>query len=526
MLVSGCLSSDVKSMRCGGSLSGVDDIFRRCMSGHRKGELTAQNVSLYHTSPYAIFCDKFVSEDKKDVRSPYRELLHERGQAHETDVIERNYPESKAISYKEPEEGFFKLLEEMTRGTGIICGMPVFFLPEDMQGRVDILARRGDHSSLFGDYHYVVKEIKLAKNIKEEHVIQGAFYTYVVGKIQKYLPQKFFVINRDYEEQDYLYKDYETRLMEAVKGTQAILHGEETPTPTYNGCDWPWQTHCNHQALKSRDVSLVGQVGFKTKANLVAHGFKKIWDISSARAEDLQKVPRVGAATARKLIQSAKAIKKGELILLDKRALQFPERSTEIFLDLEGTDQPGHEGELGQVDYLVGILVRTGGREAYQPFIARRIQDEGMMFSDFMAYMAQQSDYVIYHWHNYERWHIKQLAERHKMTKEAERLLFPHMIDLHKVATKAFVFPTYGKGLKDIAAYLGFKWRHHDINALDAIAYYLKFQEDPEGFKEKMQAIVDYNEDDCMATRAVKDWLQAKAGNDPGQEGHKAEFPI
>jgi uncharacterized protein len=82
------------------------------------------------------------------------------------------------------------------------------------------------------------------------------------------------------------------------------------------------------------------------------------------------------------------------------------------------------------------------------------------------------------------------------------------MIDLHRMATKAFAFPTYTNGLKDVAAFLGFRWRHDDINALDAIAYYLKYQTNPEMYREKIQAIIDYNEDDCRATKRIKDWLQ------------------
>lgn len=490
-------------------MSLVENIFHRCLSGAYKGELTAQNVSLYHNSPYTIYCEKFVSEDEKDPRGPYRELLQERGQEHEKRVIEREYPQWKEIVFEEPKEGFLKLLEEMARGAEVICGLPIFFLPENMQARIDILEKQKDHSSIFGNCYYVVKEIKLSKNIKEEHIIQGALYTYIISKIQEYLPERFFIINRDYEEQEYIFKNYEQALKNAIKGTQAILGGVEEPTPTYNGCDWPWQTYANHQALRTRDISLVGQVGFKTKANLAHQGFKKVWDISSAKIEDLQKVPRIGETTAKKLILSAQAIQKGELIFIDKSALKFPNRSIEIFLDLEGTDQQGHEDELAQVDYLIGILMRKGNKEEhYRPFLAHRLEDEGKMFGEFMAFMRTQRDYVIYHWHNYERYHVKQLGERHGLIKEVETLLFPHMIDLHKLATKAFVFPTYGNGLKDIADFLGFKWRHEDINALDAIAYYLKYQEDPDGFKNRIKAIVDYNEDDCVATKRVKDWLQ------------------
>ena len=490
-------------------MSRVEEILHRCLSGPRKGDLTAQNVSLYHTSPYAIYCEEFVSEDKRDPRSPYRELLHERGSEHEKKVIETGYPEGEAVEYKEPEEGFLKLLEAMARGAEVICGLPLLYLPENMQGIIDILQKRTDHSSVFGGYYYLVKEIKLAKNIREEHILQGAFYTYLIARIQDYLPERFSIINRDYEEQEYPYADYEESLKKAVEGTRAILEGREVPTPTYNGCEWPWETYCNHEALRTRDVSLVGQVGPRTKANLVAHGFKKIWDISSAKAEDLQKVPRIGAGKAQKLILSARAIKKGEPILLDSSVLKFPEKTTEIFLDLEGTDQPGHEDELvQQVDYLIGILIRKDGREEYKPFIAHRLEDEEAMFREFMEFMRTQRDYVIYHWHNYESWHIKKLGERYHLEQEVEGLLLPHMIDLHKMATRAYVFPTYGNGLKEVAGYLGFTWRHDGINALDAIAYYLKYQDDPAGYQDEMQAIVDYNEDDCIATRVVRDWLE------------------
>jgi uncharacterized protein len=490
----------------------IDHIFHRCVSGTYKGDLTAQNISLYHTAPYAIYCEQFVSEDKRDPMSPYRELLVERGIEHEKHVIEAGYPECEAVEYREPEEGFMKLLGAMNRGAEVICGLPLLYLPENMQGITDILRKRTDHSSVFGGYYYVVKEIKLAKNIKEEHILQGAFYTYLIGKIQDYLPETFSIINRDYEEQEYRYADYEESLKEAIEGTRAILDGREVPTPTYNGCEWPWERYCNHEALRTRDVSLVGQVGPRTKATLVAHGFKKIWDISSAKAEDLQKVPRIGAGKAQKLILSARAIKKGEVIPLDSSVVKFPQKHTEIFLDLEGTDQPGHEDELiQQVDYLIGTLIRKDGGEEYKPFIAHRLEDEGAMFREFLEFMRAQRDYVIYHWHNYESWHVKKLAERHRFEQEVKGLLLPHMIDLHKMATRAYVFPTYGNGLKEVAGYLGFKWRHDDVNALDAIAYYLKYQDDPDGYRDEMEAIVDYNEDDCMATRVVKDWLQERS---------------
>jgi uncharacterized protein len=64
-----------------------------------------------------------------------------------------------------------------------------------------------------------------------------------------------------------------------------------------------------------------------------------------------------------------------------------------------------------------------------------------------------------------------------------------------------------------VAAFLGFKWRHDDINALDAIAYYLRYQTNPETYRGKIEAVIDYNEDDCRATKRIKDWLQGQQNN-------------
>jgi uncharacterized protein len=243
------------------------------------------------------------------------------------------------------------------------------------------------------------------------------------------------------------------------------------------------------------------------KEKLATRGLKKIWDISSASIEVLRAIQGISDNTAKKLILNAKAIMKNEPIPIDPSSLHIPAKTTEIFLDMEGTDEPDFEGATDAVDYLIGVIVHTGGRDEYHAFIAHKIEDEGKMFCDFMSFLKEHSNYVIYHWHNYEHWHMKRLAERHNLVEEANTSVLSHMLDLHRIATKAFAFPTYTNGLKDIASFLGFKWRHIDINALDAIAYYLKYQTDQDGYQEKIQAVIDYNEDDCRATKTIKDWL-------------------
>jgi len=500
----------------------VEEIYKRCLSGASAGELTAQNVSRYFASPFMIWCERFVTADEKDRPSPYRQLLLERGIEHERKVIERAYPGYRAPVYETPEKGFRILLEEMARGAPVIAGLPLFNLPENMQGRIDILERRDGRASAFGPYHYEVKEIKLARRIREEHILQGAFYTYLLSRIQECRPESFSIINHDHRETSHAFALWEEVLLKAIRGTHAILDGRESPSPTYNGSEWPWERYTNHQALKNRDISIVGHVGPKTKEKLAAAGYRRIWDLLKAQPKELAEIPGIPEATARKIILSARAIHEGHPIILDPAALRFPERSLEIFLDLEGTDDPDLEGDEDPVDYLIGVLLRKENTTLYRPFLARRFSEEKTMFCDFLDFIRSESDYVIYHWHNYEMWHLRRLAERHGFMDMAEQFLFPHMVDLHRVATSAFVFPTCSNGLKDVAAYIGYRWRHEDVNALDAIAWYLKYQNDPAGYGERIRAVIDYNEDDCTATMRIKDWLQERSRDaDPHASGKR-----
>ena len=55
---------------------------------------------------------------------------------------------------------------------------------------------------------------------------------------------------------------------------------------------------------------------------------------------------------------------------------------------------------------------------------------------------------------------------------------------------------------------MGYKWKHPDVDALESIALYLQYVENPDKNKDKIQKVIDYNEDDCMATMLVKDWLE------------------
>jgi uncharacterized protein len=451
-----------------------------------------------------VYCEKFAPPEKKDALSEFDQLLMEQGKVHEDKVLKDKYPGLEKAKFETLEAGFKLVLEAMKKGFTAISGAPVFYLPQGLTGVVDVLEKRTSAPSLFGEYHYIVKEIKLAKNIQKYHIFQGAFYNYLIGNIQGYTPPSFFLINRDHEELENKYD--ESALLEAIVDIRSILNGKKV-SPTYGACRAPWETYNDEEAIRLRDVSLVSGCGPSFKKRLLENGIGTFDELAKTPKEKLTQIKGIGDKTATKFLQNSNAIVHGRHICIGTCS-SFPKKTTEIFLDLEGTGEQVDGEDLIAIDYLIGVLLRKNGKTEYIPFLAEDLDKEERMFNIFVDWVCKQEDFIIYHWHNYERVHLQKMAQRHNLQKAKFDLLFSNMRDLYKDATSTFAFPTYGNGLKEIAPYIGYKWKHEEINAMESIAIYLQYVKDKHDNKEKMQKVIDYNTDDCEATLLIKDWLE------------------
>ena len=489
----------------------IDDLVLKCMMKSSYEPLTARTVTTYLNSPFAVHCEKFVSKDEKDKISEYDRLLFKKGKDHEKKIVHEKYPNVVSISYETPEIGFRSTIESMILGDETLHSMPMYYLPNGVYGIPDILEKSNAANSIFGDYHYTVTEVKLAKNIKQDHLIQGAFYNYLLGAIQGITPDTFFIINGDGEKEEYDYSSYEPNLLSLIDGARKILRGESI-SPTYDSCKFPWKSYCNKKAIEIQDISLVAGLGPAKKSKLYDK-YKTVEDISKAKILDLTSVNGIGNATAINYVNSAKAIHSGTHSITDKDKIEFPHRKVEIFLDLEGIDSTSVEEGFEQIDYMIGILVRKNSVEKYTVFTAKDTKHEKEMLLEFLDFLKSQEDYVIYHYANYEKSHMTKMMEKYEIDNATQKLLLDNLIDVHKVAKSSVSFPTIGTGLKQIAPYMGFVWRQNDVSATESIAMYFDYVKDPIGNKINLKKITDYNEDDCIATRVIKDWLVSIAAD-------------
>ncbi|MXX20592.1 MAG: TM0106 family RecB-like putative nuclease [Cenarchaeum sp. SB0661_bin_35] len=477
----------------------MQSIYDACMKKGKRHSVSATTVSMALDSPFSIYCKYHVDPSKKDPPDSFQQLLADMGVEHEAEVIETEYPGIEKVSYKTPEEGFMGALQSMTAGTEAIVGLPIYYMPEGMWGYPDLL-EICEGKSVFGSHHYTVREIKLAKNISEQHVIQAAFYAMILGRIQRRKPEYVRITNGMEETFEYSYKDYESLLAECIRQVDRI-YGGWMPPAVYGTAPAPWSNYCNKVAIQKDDVSLIPGVGRSRHTKLVNAGLHTVQDVASSSMERLQRIDGIGVKRSSDYTKAARAIKSGKCVRKD-HPVDLPERTTEIFVDLEGFSENFDDKF---TDYLIGVIVRRDGVEVYHPFVAED-GEEDVMLERFLNFVDLQEDYVIYHWHNYERNHLRSMMDRYQLGRF--HILRPSiMIDLYKVAIKAFAFPTYSNSIKDIAKWMGFSWQHADVGATSAMGMYLEYITDPVAGRQGMGKVIDYNRDDCTATRLIKDWL-------------------
>lgn len=488
--------------------------------------LSATDVAKALDSPYTLYCDHNVDDSEKDKDKDGTQFLHyaSLGVKFETDIIKENYTEVDPSDVDEEyededeeyegkipktkpetlswdiirgsmtlEEGFMKALEAMSAGIPAIHGMPMFYLPEGVHGHPDVLEKRRG-KSVFGKHHYVVNEVKLATNIREPHIIQAAFYAMMLGHIQQRPPKSFFV---NYTR--YMYSEYEPTLLNTMQKARRIIDGEE-PAAIYNGCKYPWNTYCNNVAIRNNDISLISGIGPVKRSKMTEAGFSTIQDVVQSTNTKLQQINGIGKKTAVNYMAAARAIHTGEYIRKDGCSINIPERSTEMFLDLEGLSGRGNI-------YLIGCLVRTGGVEKYHPFLAEEKRQD-LMLKSFLDFIEGYSDYTMYHWSHYEKAQLRAMMGQHDTG--GDHLLEPGvLVDLAQVSASAFAFPMYNNTIKDVAGFLNFRWTHDDVDYIEAAKLYIQHVDSG---ADCLQRLFDYNRDDCKALRVVYDWLRQQKG--------------
>src|SRR5256712_835117 len=408
--------------------------------------------------------------------------------------------------------------EAMGAGAEIIS--QATFVDGRWRGRADFLLKI-DRTTRLGAWGYEPLDAKLARAEKPTYVLQLCFYSAGVAVIQGVPPERMHVLLGTGEQRALRYDDFAAYYRRVRAGFEAAIAAPQVtePYPVEHCalCDfravcaarWEAEDHLVHVASVRRDqVTRLRDGGLPTLTALAqAASGMAVADVAAHTFER----PRDQAA-----LQHARRTTGA----LDWHAIEadagcgfeaLPPRSAgDVVFDIEG--DPFWEPARG-LHFLFGLLLRDGADWRYRAMWAHDRAQERRLFEDFVDLVhdrfARDPGMHIYHYGVYEKTALTELMGVYATREDAvdDLLRREVFVDLHTVVRQGLRAGVSSYSLKEIEALARFA-RQADIRSgTRAVLAYETFMQTRD--EAALARIAAYNDEDCRATLALRDWLVA-----------------
>ncbi len=429
------------------------------------------------------------------------ELIRRKGMEHEEAYLAQLLAEGRDV-VREPDDA------EAALRAGADVIYQARFVDGAWRGIADFVVRQADGS-------YEAVDTKLARHGKPAHVLQLCFYSEQIGRITGRMPQRMHIALGSGETESYRVNDflaYYRRVRARYEAFAADApHTEPYPVPHCRICDfielctqwWEEHDHLSRVARMRHDqVVRLSDAGITTLAKLGAQ----------PRGTE---IPRMAATTFEALRHQAelqlRARETGrhEYALLaaeEKCGFQLLPKPSEgdLFFDMEG--DPWWEPSRG-LEYLFGVMERSG---EFHAFWAHTREEEKRAFEQFVDFVHERlerdSNMHVYHYASYEPTALKLLMSEYATREdEVDDLLRKEVfVDLYAVVRQSLriSYPSYS--IKNVERF--YMQREAELRAGDdSILLYERWVDERDD--SILQAIKEYNREDCLSTLRLLDWL-------------------
>ncbi|MBU2566385.1 TM0106 family RecB-like putative nuclease [Patescibacteria group bacterium] len=471
----------------------------------KKDYLTASDYYKFLQCPHWPYYDRFASDEERKLKRVLTEPEEKRmedGLLHEKRVVEHIFEgDVREVTMSgDMESDFAVTLELMKKGVEFIY--QGVLVDGDWAGRPDIL-KKVEGESEFGKWQYIPVDVKSAHIIQKYHRLQLMFYAVLLERIQGTFPSQGMIINKDSIEHVVDLGNDITEFKTITEELEKIRVGEKPDPVLRKSCFdvGVWGALCEHDARVSHDIAQLYNVDIKKLKALRGLGIRTIEDAAEMDVTDLDgRAKGLRAHGLHVAKMQAQSLIKRQVIVRGVEDLEEPEM--EIHFDIE-SDPPN------DTDYLLGFLIRTKEKTEYKSFVARRLEDEGRMWADFLEWISTlDGRYHVVHYASYERVRLDVLERRYGKTPHLD-IFRERMVDLKTIVTSTVIFPEYFYGLKYLAKFLGYRWRGEVQGGGQSVDVFEKYIETAD--ESMMDQILIYNEDDVRATAVLADWYRAYA---------------
>jgi predicted RecB family nuclease len=456
-------------------------------------------------------------------RDPHADLLAEKGAEHERAWLDRFRAEGRSLVEIESAGRDRDWASDADRTRAAIeVGAEVIyqavFVDDEWRGVADFVVRV-ERPSALGAWSYEAWDTKLARHTKPYFVLQLCFYSGQLERLQGVAPEGMFVVlgtgERDrlrYGDFDAYYRAVRLRFADAARVEQVTY-----PYPVAHCALCEYMAQCEERWCKDDHLSLVAGIRRDQVQKLNEHDVRTVAQLS---AIDMARRFGIGATTLERLRQQA-VLQAGhrttgthryEILPIDERTgfRLLPRPSPgDVFFDMEG--DPYFSPDRG-LEYLFGATTIDKGAPVFHAFQALDRQQEKAAFEQFIdfvhARLREWPDLHVYHYAAYEPSALKRLMAEHATREdELDDLLRREVfVDLYQVVRQSMRISHSSYSIKRVRTFfMAGAGQGAVTGGGDSILEFERWRRT--GDPSILQAITDYNQEDCLSTLKLRDWL-------------------
>jgi predicted RecB family nuclease len=295
-------------------------------------------------------------------------------------------------------------------------------------------------------------------------------------------------------------KRYSKQAQKLLTETSQVINNDTPPAFYRNShcseCQF-WST-C-YKKLKERDcISLLGGISPKILKKYHSRGFFSITQLSHTFRPRRRRRGRPQPSGNFLWELKALAIREQKTFVMHPPDLINSTKS--IYIDFEGLPDEGRVYLIG------GILKEEGKPDECFSYWADDRKSEEQILCNLLSFLKEYPDAPIYHYGSYETTALKHISRKlsGSLKKELNEIE-SRMVNLLGYLRTHVYPPTYSNGLKEVAGFLGFKWKETEADGKHSILWRKEWE--VTGAATLKERLLEYNQDDCIALSILKEWF-------------------
>ena len=496
--------------------------------------------------------------------------LVRRGEVHETAVLDRFRADGREVVEISQAAGAEATAEAIRAGVeliyqGTLTGSEPGHGPA-LLGRPDFLVRADllpapDGAPRPDGVHYEVVDAKLARSAKARAVLQTAFYSHLLAGLQGIEPRWMHLALGHGEFTTFKVSDYAAYERQTRRRLEAVIAdglGEHPPAAPYpepveHCAICRWRDLCRDRRRRDDDLSLVAGMTTGQRRGLKGAGISTRREF--AGLAELPRVDRVSPDVLERAQRQARLQVASEddgliryevldpdrdaegALITNRGLLALPEPAAgDLFFDIEGARYYSEDTKEFGLQYLFGIVdtadIDESGRPRYTQIWSYDRQGEKRAFEQLIDFITERRaghpGLHVYHYNHYEPTSVDHLTELHGTRQEAVGALMGRFatredevdnlfrlgvfVDLYRVVRQGVRAGVESYSIKRLEPLVGYTRQVDLFEATRSLIAFEAALEDETAARddERQRVVAGYNEDDCRATLALRDWLEER----------------